>query len=178
MAFPEHRITAGPKRQTTELGGRHPAVQVNLFTPHSALTGTLQLSYLRLSDQLNFGPRIIRLEDAHLHREGRAAPAQSRVAYVHRDMVQVAVDMVSSDYAGGDPALREAKETVVVEADLGHFVVSGKLHLPRGADLEEWLVEGRLFVPLTDATIEGGPAGQVSTPIAIINIGVLGSMLA
>jgi hypothetical protein len=100
-----------------------------------------------------------------------------QVAYVRREAIMLAVDRLSTDYAGTHPGLREVKETVPIIADLGHFVVSGSLHLTQDGDLGNWLLDSRLFVPLTDVTIKGSGTPPVSGPVAIINRATLGAIL-
>jgi hypothetical protein len=155
-----------------------PIVQIRLYTTHTSLTGTLQLAFHRLSDHLNFGPPVLELAQAELTRDDHAMVHRAQqVAYIRRDSIILAIDRVSPEYAASHPALREAKEAVTVTADLGHFVVRGALHLAPGVDLGSWLLDGQLFVPLTDVSIFSQHETVVKEPFALINRGMLNAIL-
>jgi hypothetical protein len=156
---------------------QHPLVQVRLYTAHSIISGSLRLGFTRLSDHLNFGPPLLDLGQAELTRLGVDETHRSQqVAYVRKESVLLAVDRLSTDYAGSNPALRETREMVTITADLGHFVVTGTLYLAHGVDVQDWLLQGRLFVPLTDVTIYGDTETR-QEPMAIINRSALGAVL-
>lgn len=157
---------------------QHPVVQVRLYTVHSIISGTLRLGFTRLSDHLNFGPPLLELGQAELVRLGQDEIHRAQqVAYVRRESILLAVDRLSTDYAGSNPALRETRDPSTITADLGHFVVNGALHLTHGVDLQDWLLQGRLFVPLTEVVIYGGDPEPRQEPIAIINRSSLGAVL-
>jgi hypothetical protein len=174
----------GILKQTIDASGlmetapQHPIVQVRLYTAHSIISGTLRLGYTRLSDHLNFGPPVLELGQAELICIGQETIHRAQqVAYVRKDSVLLAIDRLSTDYAGSNPALREQRQALSITADLGHFIVTGALHLTHGVDLQDWLTEGRFFVPLTDSTIHGGDAKPRREPIAIINRAMLAAIL-
>lgn len=155
-----------------------PKIVVELFTPHSVIAGTLRLAFNRLTDHLNFGPPIVTLQRTSVTRLGQVKPVEGQsTAHIRRDVIILAIDRPAPRYLASHPDLYEAKEAVRVTADLGHFVISGTIHLQRGHELADWLVEGPLFVPLTMVTIRGGGA-IVEEPFAVINRSMLHAILS
>jgi hypothetical protein len=155
-----------------------PVIQVRLYTAHSIISGSLRLAFNRLSDHLNFGPRVLELGQAELIRSDDPTVHRAQhAAYVQRDSILLALDRLSIDYAATHPALYQEKGRLEVTADLGHFVVSGTLHCRPGLDLATWLVDAPLFVPLTSVTIYGGQPGPITESLAIISRASLSAII-
>ena len=168
-----------PHLGARDAGARHPVVPVWLCTERSIINGNLRLAFPRLSDQLNFGPSLLTLEGAEIMPgRSQAADHPGRLAYVRKEAITLAVDHVSESYRGHHPALREARQAHRIQADLGLVVVEGNLHLAHGADLGQWLRDGRLFVPLTDVTIFVEGREPHVRSMVIINRNKLGAVLS
>jgi hypothetical protein len=154
-----------------------PIVVVRFYMTHSVVTGLLRLHFNRLSDQLNFGPPHLELVQVELSRRGSDHVHRATGAMVQRASVLLALDQLTGEYAGSQPALRQDKLAIPVTADLGHLAVAGTLQVRHGTDLATWLNDAPQFVPLSGVTIYGAGPEPLVERRAIINRAVLTAVL-
>ncbi len=155
-------------------------VRVAVYTPHVALVGSIEITYGRLTDQLNLATtRFIHLRDVRYVPLGAAVAGQATPTFLEeafisaREVVLVHPLEKDTDRPSGRSGFRVERRPVPVQILFGPLWATGTLHIPRLGILENFL-EGvdQLFLPLTGLTIrhlfqEG--FGVIRAPFGAVN---------
>lgn len=126
-----------------------PLVRFAAYGAHQRVFGWVRLHEDRLTDMLNAHEEL-HLVDVELERLSNGLIGTVDEVVIHRR------DLIAVQASGprGDATRRQATRTCPLAIQSGNYLVSGYLHVPRGADPIESAWDRQAMIPLTDALLE------------------------
>jgi hypothetical protein len=131
---------------------QHP---VEVFCVGSHVSGTLHSGRPRVSDHLEADEHVLEIIDATLKPgPGATSFVEHRSVFVNKSMMLFVLDLTPDEWASGSADATHPTDPHEVLASVGDFWISGRLKLPVGADLHQFLAHSnRKFIPIAEADI-------------------------
>ena len=138
-----------PNDELQSAGPETPTVELTVFADDSVASGRLALTADRVTDLMNDRAEF-EFVDTRLKSIADGHELIVRSVVIRRDEIFA----VAVTGPRGDPNRRTRTRPIPIEVRVGHYNVSGNIHVIPGTDPILGFRRRRVMVPLTEATIE------------------------